>query len=332
MTNVICCPVSGGSLCVQLGIIRDLCHSNYKYNIYMGSSGGAVSLFSLICGCGTWEGINKIVDSIDLKYLLKNWSTIPLLPSWAFGYSKGTFFNFSPHCFNNIASMITPSMLLDNEFWIGTTNVTDSAQQALFCSTSKNKAILNPFSSYFSTNFLNGDVEKFSKVLVSSACIPFVMPQVEIDIDGTQNILIDGGIRSASPLTYLASHLPEQVHVDYVSCSDIDIPIYQSNKNNILSRGILTTQEIVRCNSIRDHDILFEILGRKLNRVPDIEGDVNEHILKHLKHARKSYFKTVVEFYPDTNCELNLLKLTATKVLHAMDNISYNYKYRLWYC
>lgn len=332
MTNVICCPISGGSLCVQLAIIRDLCNANYKYNIYMGSSGGAISIFSMIAGCHTSYGINSVVKYIDLKYLMKNWSTIPLMPSWVFGYSKGTFFNYSPYCFTNIASLVNESILLDNEFWIGTTNLTDSAQQALFCTTTKSRSILNPFSSYFSTHYLNGNCDKFSKVLVSSACIPFVMPHVDIEIEGIQNTLVDGGLRASSPLTFLASHLPDSMHLDYIACDDVDVPMYQNNKNNMLNRGLLTTQEIIRCNNIREHEILLETFQRNMNRVPDSEGDVSIHLLKHLKHARKSYYKTVVEFYPDMKCELNLLTLTSSKISKAMDCVSLNYKYRLWYC
>lgn len=340
-TRIITATTSGGSLGVQCAIIRDLYDVGFNHDIYMGTSGGAVSLYTLIAGGKCPGGMTRCVEGIDIRYMMKNWSTIPALPNYAMAFAKGSYFDLSPYCYENIKSMTTSSMMRDVEFWIGTTDLAESASPCMFCTTSRSQALLKPFDSNFTTHYLDGDLDNISRALVSSATIPFIMPASEINVGGEMRPFADGGLRASSPITHLINHLPHTPgHIDYISCSNINIPIYgqrRAHKGDMLKRGIWVLQEILRTNSMRDHDAALSYVNASpttacsVRRPPDMEGRADRHTLIHLKRAREYYYRTVIEFYPEHGCELNLLNLRSSDVQRVMDKISFNYNYRLWY-
>jgi predicted acylesterase/phospholipase RssA len=325
------CPVSGGSFCVQCAMLYDIYNNDYSHDVYMGSSGGAVSIFTLLSGCCNPNGIYKVMNCVDAKYIFKNWSYLPFVPSWMAGYSRGTFFNLSPYYTENMSKIVTGTMLKDKEFWIGAADI-DMGKATIFCTRANRTTRIDPISSKFNTKYLDGNLNKILKSIISSATIPFLIPDTEID----GKAYVDGGLRASSPLTYLYKHISKDIsiHLDYLSPSDVEVPIYslQSRSGNLTDKFKWSLQEVVRTLSLKDRQCAIKLCKGYSNIPPDREGRCDECVLTHILNSRDSYFRTNLELYPIERHEVDLLSLTSSKVKCQMKKVSNNYSYRLWYC
>lgn len=319
---------------MQLSMMRDIYESGYKHDVYFATSGGAVSTFALVAGMFTPTGIDRVVQTLDERYIFKNWSYFPLIPPWLAGYTKGSVFNLSPYLLDNLSTFITPSMARNVEMWIGTASIS-TGNGMIFCSKSDGETIITPkindnHHTKYEVQYLDGDINNLIKAVISSATIPMLIPASEIN----GKYYVDGGLRAASPLSFLASSIDDSksLHIDYLSPGDNTKPVYddKSNNSNITERMIKTLQETTRTMSIIDNQHAIRLITGNSTTEPDLSGNCSRDELVHILTGRSSYYKSCLILCPEGNPEVGLLDLTSAKVRKLIDKTSHNYNYRLW--
>lgn len=320
-------PISGGAFPVQISMMRDLMSCHYTHDVYFCTSGGAISTFALVASGFNANGLNRIVRGLDERYIFKHWSYLPLVPSWFAGLSKGTIFNLSPYCISNLSSFITEGMIRSTESWIGTYSLAGHA--TLFCSKSKGNTIIEPDCFGYEVKYLDGNVELTTKATITSATIPMLIPNLQID----GKSYVDGGLRYSSPLTPLGDSIPDgPLHIDYLATADATKPVYDESCRfaNLITKNIKTLQETTRTMSITDRQKAITLVTGNPNSEPDITGTCSKETLVHLLASRDSYYKTCIEFYPEYVQEVPLLDISGSKVKKLIEDISCNYQFRLW--
>lgn len=321
-------PISGGSFPIQMSMMRDLTRCSYFHDVYMCTSGGAVSTFALVASNYSEIGLHRILSTLDERYIFRHWSYLPLVPSWLAGFGRGTAFNISPYCVENLSTFATSSMLLQAEVWIGTASIS-SGFATVFCTKSKGSTIVRPDEFGYEVKYLDGDVEKTIKATLSSATIPMLMP--ETTIDGKS--YVDGGLRASSPLTLLADSLPDgPLHLDYLSPSDAELPIYDESCrfDNLTTKTIKTLQETTRTMSLVDRRKAITLVKGNPNSEPDLAGECDRETLVHILSSRGAYYRSCLELYDNKSEPVPLLSLTSAKVRRLLESCTNSYQFRLW--
>jgi predicted acylesterase/phospholipase RssA len=214
-------PVSGGGFPAQL---QELIYfSNEKQlasqsnenieiipDICLGTSGGNVSAYVALSGNWSEGGIKRVVKSMNSSMFSQTWWPGPMgfLPTWILGIFEGAIYKpgYGPKTL--LEAFSDKNTIKNVEIWSGTFNKTQK-RSGFFCNKNEEETYISSitYSPYlFKTmplQFLNGDINKISKITVASASVPILFKPVEYE--GEE--YIDGGVTYSSPLTPMQEEL-----------------------------------------------------------------------------------------------------------------------------
>lgn len=230
--KILVLPISGGGFPFQLAVIRDLAAIEWKPNISLATSGGNVAGYTAAAGDWTVEGIDKACLKLSSNVFTKSWlpSTIP---SHIVGLFQGSIYKSAKkESIDFFEKNFTPETVTKYEIWSGTTHIYERSAQ-MICNRSKSESILGGRGISSSdigcreAMYMNGSVAGIGLASLASASIPAIVPHVEVEGE----ILCDGGMLYASPLSCLASSISatakekkESIHITYISSRDTDTP------------------------------------------------------------------------------------------------------------
>lgn len=257
----------------QIDLSLKLISLGYKPSIILGSSGGCITgVLLLICGVSSVKcrrtyhefraRVEEVLSHLDSTWYCRPWSS-SMLTSRVIGMRQGYAYDRGDG--EALVSGIDIDLDSQPEMWIGTHSRTRGKQQ-LFCTRAKGDSLITiPGAIYAS-----GDVGIITKASVASSAVPTIVPGVNIGDD----LLCDGGISAASPLTpCMKAYAEEQIsyHVVYIS------PIrYNSNDDP-------TPEEI------ENHDTLNKIRSSMAGMLRDIHiADRNNGIRMVGLNAKKT--------------------------------------------
>jgi Predicted esterase of the alpha-beta hydrolase superfamily len=348
--RVLILPVSGGSFPAQAGVLRDHLNNEYKPDVMLSTSGGAVISYLLASARFDNEKLTETLGHLNSNLLLRSWWPRPLsfMPSWMIGMFRGFIYQTgdgAKRFFNTYCS-------LDNvnncEIWTGTYN--QSLHKAhFFCNIDSEHSVINPrlfkeeAYSCMPLTYLNYDLEKLIKAVVASASVPTLVPPQIIDSD----YYCDGGVLYASPLTPMTdviSQLQDSngLHLDYVSGFDMDSKAQRtlspSTKNGIIQVGSKTVSSMINSLCLQDrlNGIKMIYQGhRDQGGTSDIfreEGKVTKENIEEIERRRKEYSRSMLELYPSSDFKpLSLTSFNGNDVIFASNEAWKRSQYRFWY-
>jgi len=322
--NIVISPISGGTFPSQIAL-QELCVSTFgKPNILMGTSGGNISNY--LCFAAEWNSyrIKHLMNLLDSNYFAQKYQPVdPYISSMVSIFMRGYAYSKGKGMDKLFSRMYTPSSLKEMEIWTGTYN-TDRHEPVFFCN--KDSSILNIESSK-NVNYLNYSVKDCSKVSCASACIPGLIPSV--NIKGSH--YVDGGIFYASPLSYFSDHITkttENFHLYYISGYNVDIASIDDDHvsdSQFMCTIVNTTQELTRSINIYDRKEAINILGKNIEYKEYIKPNLDE-----IKKEKEKYKRTLIEFYPLKYRYIDILNFTGKDVKYLYKKTKAKFGCRLW--
>lgn len=221
-------PVSGGYMPAQLQALTTVLQAGARPVATLAASGGNCAAYAaLIAG---WEptGIVPVMENICNSIQVKPRARFTPL-NLALGFFSPSVGMYEEHGLDAFYDKnVTESMLRESEIWTATFN-NQSNSTALFCSTSREKAILTP-PSPAKLQFFHCEepvygltVHESCMVGRASASVPLLM--TDVFIRGAPHS--DGGIHYASPFLVLASQIPAPhrhiVHIYGYNVDNVDV-------------------------------------------------------------------------------------------------------------
>jgi predicted acylesterase/phospholipase RssA len=143
--KIIVCPISGGGFPIQLAILSSLCDIGYKPNLALASSGGNVATYVTVASQWSSQHIKRLIKSLNSDFFIKSWTdntVLSFIPSWAIGFFKDSFFNYSQNGINFFQEHLTPKLVQDIEIWTGTVECSQKRAQ-LFCNREAKKSCIS---------------------------------------------------------------------------------------------------------------------------------------------------------------------------------------------
>lgn len=325
--NLLILPISGGSFPVQIASIISLTEINYVPNLTLGTSGGNVSAY--VASISNWKKnkIYRISNQIKSSLFCSHWSSLNFLSN-LIGFFRGNLYNKGNGMDEFINNNFNSKTIQNDEIWTGCYNSTKKKAK-IFCNLEKRNSILKDedfnldLTQTLPPEYLNGNIEKISKVNLASASIPgFVPPQ---NIDG--DIYMDGGVATSSPLTALKNPISNYIirnrknlHITYCSPMEIDYskdsPIF-----NMIDNLKQATDDIIRYQTVSDRLIAYDLV-KLLSKSNDIEQIVlpcNRENLIRIFELRKNIKCSLLEIYPKKIIKLNLDNFDGSMVTKAIN-------------
>ncbi len=321
-------PVSGGHFVNQVALISLLCDHGYTPNILLGSSGGVVAAYIGLCADWRYIGILRVMKDISSDLFVKSWwgTNFNLLPSGVIGVFKGALFNHGKGSDELLEKYLTPDSIARCEIWAGTYNK-DTGIAGMFCNKSYQDAYVK--SKYenrsmpVTINYLNGDIEKTSRSVYASSCIPALLPAIEIDNES----YYDGGLTSASPLFPLSDYLPNCLKIIYISSFDLEKGKADLvDCSNIIQIGIGSIAETVTGLCMADR--IFAVrLVMKCSKMKYTYLEDIDKALRIYQHSERA----VMELFPREDHQVNITKFDYKDTIPIIEKIRKSYGIRLWW-
>lgn len=272
-------PVSGGDFVNQSSVLHDMCSGGYKPDVMMSSSGGnIVSYIGLASGF-----IPERLCSIMRRIESSDYTGKTNLLKMCYNFLTKQHLYDIPDPLLFLGEYLTNSEVVTRtEIWTGITDICDG-KPVVYCNKKRENSILKLYSSEsLEVNYLDGNMEKISKIIASSASIPFMTNEVDLE----NRRFVDGGLAAASPMCLLKSQisLMEYFHIVYIVGSDI-------HNTRVETVGILPKLnaciKFLVCNSIRrDRDSALSLLGDHTSVELDAKNWYSEYLGKRNDHKR----------------------------------------------
>ena len=278
--------------------------------------------------CANYESINMIrtAREVNSTIYIKSWIPKPIdfISSKIIGFFSGSFYDNSDILPGVIKKLASHAMLKEIEFWILTFN-TSKGEPGLFCTCSKEQAMIQDTKShlklYKQLQYMDGDIDLFTKVSTASACIPTIVPPININGDNHA----DAGLVHSSPLTPLSIDIQhiERWHIIYLSCYNTDNPSKSNLDGSIIDTVGYATKTIIDSNIQTDKYQCYEMLYQRGKITEEIMG------LEEYFKRRDEWFSSVMEIYPVVDNNLDLSGFTGDDVVNIMLNTEI--RTRVWY-
>lgn len=335
MHELLVLPISGGSFHVQLFIIIQLIRAGCKKpNLILGNSGGSINSYVVLYSKWEVDKIKKLLREVDSTVYSSSWWYSPLdkiIPSYIAGFFKGSLYNNGIGFNRLFKEIFTEDSIGDIEIWSMKVNY-KTMKGKLSCN--RDKSILD-FTNYnYEVNkiecitYNSFDIDKIANDCISSCSIPLMVPSKR---DG-DDYYIDGGMLYASPLTplyYEVDKLDEELHLLYISPSNIQDETTNNEYSNIINNTKCTIDHIMLGPSISDRSNAIKLVGTN----PKFrEGKCDKYVLKHILTKRYKYKRTLLELYPLEEIKLNINNFKMEDINRDYKHFSnVGYGYRLWY-
>lgn len=331
--NILVAPISGIRFVNQLTAMLYISKSNYKPDIILSASGGAVSSTVAISSNFEPDKILRNSQSLTSDFFVRSWvpDFLDVIPSWFVGIFQGSLYNHS-NCYKKLFSeFLVESMLKDVEMWILSYNISDKIA-SLFCSTSEEKAFLKQCSDNCTLTranefvFLDGDVEKFSDCVIASSSVPTIVPPKKIE----SSYYSDGGIMYASPFVPFRDQISElkSFHILYINGYNLDDDDF-SNKDpsdrSIVKTADKATMALVKSIIIQDRFSCFTLIQSK-GHLETKELSFDEYL-----NEKKNWTYSLCELYPIRINEIDITNFTGHEVYEKMICQEKYIGVRVWY-
>lgn len=335
--RVVCLPVSGGAFVSQLAAVSRLCEVNFVPDVCYSSSGGNVTAYVAAIADWKWAKTEMIASELHSGMLIATWSSVGFI-SPVIGYFKGDLFSHGNGVLTLFKKYHSEQVLSKYEIWTGTYN--PKRQRArFFCNLASSQAkfkmeVDSRRSPVMEPGYMDGDLEFISRSCLASASVPTVVPGQTIE--GEE--YVDGGVASASPLTYAVRTIRKTVgdqplHLWYINCDNLD----SMNKNgigyNLLDNLSKTAADLMRMQAVNDRD-LCHLLLEQVSGVSDLKyksGQLTSSSVKVLTGLLENIKYAMVEVYPETQVSINMVKFDGGDVKNAISRAQGFLHYRLWY-
>lgn len=333
--RILVLPVSGGRFPVQLVFLKEIIKIGYKPDIILATSGGNICAYLSVISDFELRTFEILLREISSDLLIKERTSISFL-SKIIGFFKGSIylaseknFLFMKEIYQNYRDK---EDIKKYEVWSGTYNVKKQKAQ-FFCNRTKEESILDKF--FFSNTlniypileprYLNGEIEMISKIITSSAALPgYIEKQI---IEGEE--FLDGGLSSASPLTYLIDILNENLdELEIIYLNSLD-----DNKENnfFLASNIVENWKKAADDLIRSLISIDKLQALKLfKRKEKIEVfKFNHDEIENAMEIAKKNKKCFLEFYPLKWKELEIGMFSNKEIQESMKVTENNFSLRL---
>lgn len=341
MKQVLVAPISGGSFCVQLAAIRELCKFNYKPNICLAGSGGSVTCYCANAGSWKESGINRIINQLSSTvFITKNDNPLMnIMPRDLIGYYAGYFYKSNPDPDKFLEKFFTKDSIQETEIWVGAINKC-SGRLALFCNQSYKKA--NIQGNHFNVNmfnseplrYLSGDIRHIAKSMIASCSIPILLNSTDIG----KNSYIDCGTKFATPLTALQEEIvnfgekDDALHITYLSGYNVEAKLDVSEDEELDMADLFQTipNHVVRGMVMADRSVAYRIIASKANNTLMYAVAPISSLDEIMSLRHKCNF-SLIEIYPTTKVEVDIFSFTSKQLSNAVDKASEILGIRIWW-
>lgn len=337
--KVLILPISGGRFVTQLGSMKKLAEMGYRPEICLSASGGNISAY--VAMAADWDPLEimTISSRVRKEFFSRPWHPNSVI-SGITGFTKGSLYREGKGGQEFFKSLFNEHSVQDIEIWTGTYN-SSKAQVRLFCNRSRERSLID--AGHINYNiyqcqphvYCSGDLDMISSSILASASIPAIVPPTFIDIDGTRDSYIDGGIASASPLKILQQSLIEKgkdngsLRMIYVSPIDLDSPPKKDNQQNIINEITRNIDEMLTSSTRFDRIFAYEILialNRENLAITKCEGDNFDKSMLEMGDC------SLVELYPKNgDIKVDLATFTREEVLDGLEEAYKSMNFRMWF-
>lgn len=325
---ILVAPVSGGYFVNQVGALYSLAKAGFRPDIIMAGSGGVVA--SVIFISAGYEPIAMIRNAreVSAEMYIKSWSpkVIDFIPSKVFGVFRGSLYNNSDILPLTIKKLTNPALLNETELWILAFNAS-KGETGLFCTCSQDRAIIQDnegtLKLYKQLVYMDGDIDFFTKVATASACIPSVVPAIDINGD----YYADAGLVHSSPLTPLSNDIQYigRWHIVYLTPYNMDVLKTTNFDGTIIDTIAYATKTIIDSNIKTDRHRCYEMLTQ-LGKVTEDTMTIEEYLKR-----KDEWHSSVMEIYPLVDNKVDLSNFTGDDVVDIMLNTYQDIIIRVWY-
>jgi predicted acylesterase/phospholipase RssA len=335
--RILVLPVSGGGFVSQLAILEHLCESHFIPDLTLASSGGNVAAYIAAAANWKWAGIERIARELSQSLFARPWNSVMSI-SMIIGYFKGDVYNKGDGVNDFLSRYFTSTTIKKYEIWTGTYN--KNRQKArLFCNRSKETSIVDvscidhDLTQSMDSFFANGDISIISQAGIASASIPAIVP--------AQNIMgedyVDGGVAGASPLTIMQEpilkHTRETnspLHLVYVNSIDLSSPDIKPI-HNVFDTWRQATKNLIRSQTVIDRLSGYELFRCNPGTITKEEFPCNYDNMERIKKIQSRVKYSILEIYPTSNFDVELVKFNGDDVIHAIRTAYQNCKCRFWW-
>ena len=333
--HVFVLPVSGGAYVSQLSILQHLSESSVIPDVILASSGGNVASYIALASEWKWSGMERIIQELDCSLFSKPWHNIPPL-AFLMGVMKGNIYDSGNGVEEFFQRHYTTESITGVEIWTGTSNV-ELQKPCIFCNRSETILNVSKFNTSLNNScppvFLNGDVDKISKVSVASASIPSIVPPQKIDTYHYS----DGGICGASPLTTMSDIIDETViskdcelHIVYInSCNLNECESIEEGNLFITWKQAMTS--LVRSQTAIDRKIAYSLIKRMNTPLFEISLPCNYENMMTIKGLRSNSRYSLLEIYPSKTYEVDITSFTGEDAVTMVRDAYKDCVMHLWY-
>lgn len=336
---VLVLPISGGGFTSQLTVLQLLSRRDINYDIVLAASGGNIAAY--IAMAAEWKeyGIERVARMVKSDMFVSRWLPTPL-PSTLYGFFRGSLYNTGVGCDPILRELYTKNTIKKTEIWTGTFNSSQS-RACFFCNKEAKESILDVkkmnlnIIQCMDPIYTNGCIDTIAKATMASASIPTMVPPIEINGDSYS----DGGLYFASPLTVMqdaichrARQTGEQLHILYVTGTDISKCTNKGHEGNLLTCGWNSVSEMIRGHLLGERLAAFNMLERKdPNYITFLATEKNLKEYKRLISDKKLCQRSLIEIYPIISCEVNITNFDEKDVIESMIKSRDQLACRLWW-
>lgn len=299
----------------QLGQLQLLSTIGYVPEIVLASSGGNFASYVAMAAKWKYHGIERIGTSLRPSLFCSSWFGIGFVDAVC-AYFSGSVFNSGTDTLSFMDSVFTPSSIRSIETWTGMYN----RKRKLFrMACNKTSTLLNP--KYIDTQIMKtyypDSMEEICNVCVASASIPAIVPSVKIENEEYE----DGGIASASPLTFLKGpirKLGPNLHMTYINTYNFS-ETGEEEDATLPDNLIRSTSNLIRSLTMIDVSDARTILAFYTNG--DIESLVfpcTTYNLEVVEKMKQVVGRSMLEIYPSHDIEVPISTFTSDQVREAM--------------
>lgn len=322
-------PVSGSSFANQIGIISLLCDHGFRPKLVLASSGGGVAAYTGLCGDWKSDGIRRVVHDLSSDLFLSSWwgkNTGKYFHSGVIGIFKESLYNNGSGRSELLHKYLSKVSLNSCEIWLGTYNK-DLGSAEMMCNRSYKDSYVKSEDDIPSIptkiRYLDCDIDNVAKSIAASACIPTIVPPIEID--GSK--YYDGGLLYSSPFIPLCDYLPKCLKIIYISSFDMEKDKSDlADCRNIIKLGIGSIHETITGLLITDKTFAIQMVTN-CSIMHNSTFDNIEEALAIYRQADQA----VMEIYPTKEQKVDILNFTSEDVLRAIDVVRETASARIWW-
>jgi Patatin-like phospholipase len=319
-------PVSGGRMFGQLGALQRLTDVGYVPDIILSSSGGNFAAYIAMAAQWQFHAISRITSMLTPSLFLTPWINIGFLDSIV-GFFSGFIYNKGKGTYELMQTIFTEETIKSCEIWTGFYNCKN--QRTRF-GCNKKKTLLNP--SYIDRGlsqimkiYYPKTIREITDLCIASASIPAIVPPQLIEGDYYE----DGGISSASPLTFMKEpirRLGQRLHLTYINTFNFSEPNIEETINVVDSLKNATSA-LIRSSTLTDllsgQDVLL-FYSNNTSHIESITFPCTTFNLDIIKRVKKVLDRSFLEIYPNWDMDIDITSFTPTQTLETLDESYHN--------